>query len=66
MKDQMELGFEHSRKLQACVKRERRLRSAQWWFGQMRQVVDRALDRSGCPARPEQIYLSLSRGQRPS
>jgi hypothetical protein len=62
MKPQMELSFEQSSLLRIQVARQRRLRRAHWWFEQMRQVVDRALDRTAdLPARPEQVYLQLER-----
>jgi len=62
MKQQIQLSFEQLRTARATNRRQRRIRQARWWFDQMRQVVDRALDRgaAGSP-RPEQIYMSLSR-----
>ena len=37
---------------------------ARWWFSQMRQVVNSALDwKPAPPARPEQTYLTLARGR---
>ncbi len=41
---QMELGFGSGRKLRPTTRRQRRLERAAWWFDQMRQAVDRALD----------------------
>ncbi|MHC1768509.1 MAG: hypothetical protein AB9869_30235 [Verrucomicrobiia bacterium] len=59
---QMELGFGTALSRRAPGRRSRRLRSARWWFDQMRQVVDQALERQPKNAgRPEQIYLLLDR-----
>jgi hypothetical protein len=42
-------------------RRNRRRQRAQWWFGQMRRVVDAALEWRPAPeARPEQVYLTLT------
>jgi hypothetical protein len=42
------------------AKRERR-QKAQWWFNQMRMVVDAAFDwKSAPPAHPEQTSLALN------
>jgi hypothetical protein len=60
-KSQLELTFESRNRSIRTIPRQRSLRSAHWWFDQMRQVVDRALERRPASApRPEQIYLSLS------
>ncbi|MGA2543568.1 MAG: hypothetical protein ABSG78_18620 [Verrucomicrobiota bacterium] len=41
--------------------RQRRVQRAQWWFTQMRRVVDRAVAwPSTPPARPEQVHLTLA------
>ena len=61
IKAQMELAFEHTRPSQPRSRRQRRLSRARWWFEQMRQVVDRALDRPAPHGRPEQIYLGIYR-----
>jgi hypothetical protein len=46
--------------------RSRKKARAQWWFSQMRRVVDAAMEWKPAPdARPEQVYLSLS-GKRSS
>jgi len=56
---QMELGFGTARVYPTLNRRKRRLMRANWWFEQMRQVVDRAFDwRPAPPARPEQIYMA--------
>jgi hypothetical protein len=41
---QMELGFASARRPSPETRRQRRLQRAAWWFNQMRQAVDRALD----------------------
>ncbi len=62
MPPQMELGFDAALSRRAPVRRNRRLRSARWWFDQMRQVVDQAMERRPRNGgRPEQIYLLLDR-----
>jgi len=55
---QMELGLNGTQPAVWSVRRERRIQRAGWWFAQMRQIVDRAMDWSpvGEP-RPEQIWL---------
>lgn len=64
-RQQMEIGFTRGCSFQPTVRRQRRLSRARWWFNQMRQVVNDALQRQPAPApRPEQIYLSL--GQVPN
>jgi len=61
-KQQMEMSFDHPMKSLPKT-RQRRLR-AQWWFHQMRVVVDAALDWQPAPSpRPEQTYLTLARGR---
>ncbi len=61
-KPQLELTFDQNRSFRSRSHRQRRIRRAQWWFEQMRQVVDRALDRRPGPIPPpEQIYMTLQR-----
>ncbi|MGA2748500.1 MAG: hypothetical protein ABSG59_06970 [Verrucomicrobiota bacterium] len=59
--DQMELRLNAKaahRTRQAGQKRRQR---AQWWFGQMRRVVNAAMEWRPCPPpKPEQVYLGLS------
>lgn len=56
---QMELGLGSAQVIQRTSRPSRRLSRGRWWFEQMRQVVDSALDwQSAPPARPEQIWLS--------
>jgi hypothetical protein len=60
MKTQAELTFERPLISPQPSRHQRRLLRAQWWFHQMRQVVDRAWDRRASQAgRPEQIYFPL-------
>lgn len=42
--NQMELGLAGANRCPRVVQRERRLNRANWWFDQMRQVVDRAFE----------------------
>src|SRR5262249_13918035 len=60
-RQQMELTFDASGSFRPAIRRQRRLRRARWWFEQMRQAVDRALDRDTAIARPEQIYFQISK-----
>ena len=56
---QLELGFAGRRNRGTA--RERRVRRAQWWFTQMRRVVDLAVAwPSTAPGRPEQVHLTLA------
>lgn len=59
---QMELGLASANRCPRLVQRQRRLNRANWWFSQMRQVVDRALDWEP-PARcqSQQILLTDDR-----
>ncbi len=57
--NQLELGLpsRHGRR----AARNRRVQRANWWFTQMRRVVDHARDwQPDPPARPEQVYLTLA------
>ncbi len=62
----MEFGLSPEQTARSTERRQRRIKRAQWWFGQMRQVVNRAMDWSSAPpARPEQVYFPLlERGRR--
>ena len=56
--NQMELGLDKARSCRSSQRPQRRLSRANWWFQQMREVVDRAVDwRSAPRARPEQIWF---------
>jgi hypothetical protein len=62
IKDQLEFSLGKTGPGNVTVQRQRRLRRARWWFEQMREVVDRALDRSPAPLpSAEQIYFPLRR-----
>ncbi len=63
-KQQMEMSFDRNAPARRPHGRQQRRSRAQWWFSQMRRVVDGALDwQVAPPARPEQIYLTLARGR---
>ena len=56
--EQMELTFNASRACPSTERPHRRMTRARWWFQQMREAVDRAVDwKPVPPARPEQIYF---------
>jgi hypothetical protein len=40
--------------------RQRRAQRANWWFTQMRRVVDRAVAWPAPPARHEQVHMALA------
>lgn len=57
---QLEFGLTREEEARAARRDERRVKRARWWFGQMRQAVNRAIDWSAAPsARPEQVYFPL-------
>ena len=56
--NQLELDFAGRRSRGPA--RQRRAPRANWWFTQMRRVVDRAVAWPPPPARPEQVHLSLA------
>ncbi|HEY5915514.1 MAG TPA: hypothetical protein VJA21_33435 [Verrucomicrobiae bacterium] len=61
---QLEMSFAGGRGCLAGPRRQRRLTRARWWFGVMRQVVDRATDwQPAPPPRPEQIWFPGSHRQ---
>jgi hypothetical protein len=56
--EQMELEMGKAQTCRSVKRPQRRLSRANWWFQQMREVVDRAVDwQPAPPARPEQIYF---------
>ncbi|HXS69011.1 MAG TPA: hypothetical protein VN761_09225 [Candidatus Polarisedimenticolia bacterium] len=56
--EQMELGIGKSQACPSARRPQRRLSRANWWFQQMREVVDKAVDwQPTPPARPQQIYF---------
>ena len=56
--NQLELGIAGRRSRGQA--RQRRAQRANWWFTQMRRVVDRAVAWPPPPARPEQVHLVLA------
>ncbi|MBI3417397.1 MAG: hypothetical protein HY043_19055 [Verrucomicrobia bacterium] len=61
---QMELTLDQQPTRRAKPAKSARLSGAHWWFGQMRIVVTRAADwRTAPPARPEQVYMPLTRAR---
>ena len=56
--NQLELGFNSIRPRPGATRREGRIARAGWWFSQMRDIVERAMDweTAGEP-RPEQIWI---------
>jgi hypothetical protein len=60
---QLELGLDGSRRLQHVVHKRSQPSRAQWWFGQMRRVVDRALEWQPAPPRPEQVWFTQTQRQ---
>ena len=57
--NQLELGFAARRS--RGLARHHRAQRANWWFTQMRRVVDRAVAwQTAPPVRPEQVYLTLA------
>jgi len=56
--EQMELVLGKTNRCNSARRPQRRLSRANWWFQQMREVVDKAIDwQPTPPARPEQIYF---------
>ena len=59
--NQMELGLEAQQFSSSVSERHRRQTRADWWFRQMRHVVDLAMEwRPKPPARPQQSYMVLN------
>jgi hypothetical protein len=55
---QLELSLANAHRCHPLSRRQRHLSRARWWFERMRQVVDRAVERTPAPpARPEQTWL---------
>ncbi len=56
---QLELGLAAANRCPRVVQRQQRMKRADWWFSQMRQVVDRAFEWEPAPRiQPEQILFS--------
>jgi len=61
LKNQMELGIQ-ARANRRLRRNKNTVRRAGWWFSQMRQAVDRAIDWTPRPApRASQVYFSMER-----
>jgi hypothetical protein len=59
--NQMELGLRAKQARLTARQKQRRQQRAQWWFAQMRRVVDTALEwKPSKSGREEQVCLSLS------
>ena len=55
----MELGLTGANHCPRAAQRERRLNRANWWFDQMRQIVDQAFDWEPAPRfQMEQAWLT--------
>ncbi len=60
-RQQLEISFNGTYSFRPVTRRQKRMARAHWWFGQMRQVVNRALDwEPAHEPRPEQIPLGLN------
>ncbi len=58
---QMELTLDARSRRAAQKDRRQRRQRAQWWFGQMRRVVNAAMEwHPESPGRPSQVYLELA------
>jgi hypothetical protein len=56
---QMELSLAGTPVCRSLARRQPRRNHARWWFDQMRQVVERAIDwEPAPPPRPEQIWFA--------
>jgi hypothetical protein len=53
--EQMELGFNGVRLASKAMGRHGRIARASWWFAQMREIVNRAVE--SAEPRPEQIWM---------
>ena len=59
--NQMELRLNANAVRKGRATRIRRRQRAQWWFAQMRTVVESAMDWRPAPqARPEQVHMTLT------
>jgi hypothetical protein len=59
MTKQLELELAGGNRCPRSLQRQRRMNRADWWFNQMRQVVDRTFDWEPAPRfQPEQILLA--------
>ena len=63
-KEQLEIRFQGNSPRRGPLRSQQRRNRARWWFNQMRQVVDSALDwKAAPPARPEQTFFGLAGGR---
>jgi hypothetical protein len=63
-KKQIEMGLETNVKSRCRRRSQQRQKRAQWWFQQMRTLVNNAIDWQPAPqARQEQTCLTLSRSK---
>ena len=61
---QMELELAGANRCPRVAQRKQRLNRANWWFDQMRQVVDRAFEWDPAPRfQPDQIWLTEAQKQ---
>jgi len=59
--NQMQLGLKAKQLRATARQKQQRQQRAQWWFAQMRRVVDTALEwKPSESGRPEQVCLSLA------
>jgi hypothetical protein len=59
--NQMELSLQAGRVQASARRKEHRKQRAQWWFKQMRRVVDAAMEwQPTAGHRPDQSYLALT------
>ena len=64
-RQQLEISFDGNCNFRPAVRRQKRLTRARWWFSQMRQVVNRAIDWEPAePGRPEQSQFGSQGGRR--
>jgi hypothetical protein len=54
--EQMELGFNGIRLAGQAKGRQGRIARASWWFAQMREIVNRAVE--SAEPRPEQMWMA--------
>jgi len=62
-KKQMEMGLETAARANCRRRSQQRKKRAQWWFHQMRTVVNSAIDWKPAPEAPEPRQLALIRGE---
>ena len=62
LEEQMELSLSNAENKRKAGARKKKTNRAGWWFGQMRQIVDKAIDWKARPLpRSHQAYLGLER-----